>query len=623
MEKALQIFILIPLFGFFISLLIPRKKENFISGVAILASSFHLISILLLTFYWFLQGTPTLDIKHFVFIKTEDIEIFIDFYFDKTTWVFALVGSLLAFLVILFSRSYLHREQGFKRFFNVLFIFLIGYNLVIFSGNFETLFVGWELVGIASFLLIGFYRDRYLPVKNSLKVISIYRLGDIFLILVMWMSHHLWHENITFSTLNNKALVDAHLIEHNYYGIFIGLMILGAAAIKSAQFPFSSWLPRAMEGPTSSSAIFYGSLSVHLGVFLLLRTYPYWESLLIVKLLVILTGLLTAIIAMLIARVQSSVKTQIAYSSAAQIGLIFIELALGLHTLALIHFAANAMLRTYQLLVSPSVLSYFIHDMFFSYNPKLETSTSSGLTKLKNSLYLLSVKEWNLDAFLYRFLWHPFKYIGDNLNFLNSRITIAFLAFSYALGIFLKFYHENIPLSYYELLPFYYSCVGLLLILKSFGERGDAIHAWTFAIAGQFFITLSIALLNQKFGYDLILIYLSGSVTSAIAGYICLRKIRLIDHDISLNRYHGYSYEQPMIGFIFLVSCLGIIGLPFTPTFIGIDLLFSHIHKHEEILIIFTAFSFIFVELAILRIYARVFLGQHKKAYHPIAFKSS
>jgi formate hydrogenlyase subunit 3/multisubunit Na+/H+ antiporter MnhD subunit len=78
-----------------------------------------------------------------------------------------------------------------------------------------------------------------------------------------------------------------------------------------------------------------------------------------------------------------------------------------------------------------------------------------------------------------------------------------------------------------------------------------------------------------------------------------------------------------MIGFIFLVSCLGIIGLPFTPTFIGIDLLFSHIHKHEEILIIFTAFSFIFVELAILRIYARVFLGQHKKAYHPIAFKSS
>jgi NADH:ubiquinone oxidoreductase subunit 5 (subunit L)/multisubunit Na+/H+ antiporter MnhA subunit len=84
----------------------------------------------------------------------------------------------------------------------------------------------------------------------------------------MWMSHHLWHENITFLKLSNYEMVHEHLQSHSFIGVFISIMILVSAAAKSAQLPFSSWLPRAMEGPTPSSAIFYGSLSVHLGVFL-------------------------------------------------------------------------------------------------------------------------------------------------------------------------------------------------------------------------------------------------------------------------------------------------------------------------------------------------------------------
>lgn len=119
-------------------------------------------------------------------------------------------------------------------------------------------------------------------------------------------------------------------------------MLIIAASIKSAQVPFSSWLPRAMEGPTTSSAIFYGSLSVHIGVFLLIRTYPLWESLLSIKILIISIGAITGLVAAATARVQSTVKTQIAYASIAQIGLIFIEVALGFHSLALFHFAGNA-----------------------------------------------------------------------------------------------------------------------------------------------------------------------------------------------------------------------------------------------------------------------------------------
>lgn len=209
----------------------------------------------------------------------------------------------------------MHLEPGYKRFFNTILFFYLGYNWTIFSGNFETLFVGWEILGISSFLLIAFYRERYLPVRNAVKVFTIYRIGDIGILAAMWASHHLLHENITFIKLMESESIAEILANHHGAAIFIGLSLLIAAAAKSAQFPFSSWLPRAMEGPTPSSAIFYGSLSVHFGVFLLLRTYAIWENEWIVKAAIIMVGLLTAIVATLIANVQATVKTQIAYAS--------------------------------------------------------------------------------------------------------------------------------------------------------------------------------------------------------------------------------------------------------------------------------------------------------------------
>ncbi len=621
MPALLQVFVWIPLTGFLITMLIPRKKEKAISLWVITIMAIQLVAITAFGTYWLLNSLPVQNHKHLVFFKKEDIEIFLDFYFDITTWVFALMGAGIALLVTIFSRFYLHREEGFKRFFTTLMLFFLGYNVIVFGGNFETLFIGWEIIGICSFLLIAFYRDRYLPVKNALKTISVYRLGDVCLILAMWMSHHLWHENIMFVTLNDAALVQSHLIEHNWYGFFIAFMIFIAAAVKSAQFPFSSWLPRAMEGPTSSSAVFYGSLSVHVGVYLLIRTYPYWETMLGIKVLIIVVGVITSFVAAGIASVQSTVKTQIAYASISQIGIIFIEVAMGWHILALIHFAGHSMLRTYQLLVSPSVLSYRIHNMLFQFNPakKVQKNASS----LQKAIYLLNVKEWNLDFILNKYGWQPFKWIGRKLGFLSTQVSIVLLSCLYIGGLLVNEFRENFSADVLELLPFVYSFFGLMLVLHAFADRKDAIHAWLMAIAGQFFMTLSVVLLNEDFGYHHILLFLSGSFTSAIGGYICLRKIRKIDNDIQLNRFHGYVYEKPTIAFIFLICCLGVVGLPFTPTFIGIDLLFSHIHKHQEMLIIFTTISFLFIEIAVLRIYARVFLGQHKKNDHPIAFRSS
>lgn len=620
MSQFLQLFIWIPLVGFLLSLAAPRKKESIISGIALGTSGMHVLGILTLVVVWFMSGNHTLDIKHIVLYKSGTIEIFIDFYFDRVTAVFAVVGSLLAFLVIVFSKYYLHREEGFKRFFNTLLFFFLGYNLVIFSGNFETLFIGWEILGICSFLLVAFYRDRYLPVKNGLKVISFYRLADICLILAMWMSHHLWHENITFLKLNDSGLVAAQL-QHTYSpGIFISVMILITAAIKSAQLPFSSWLPRAMEGPTTSSAVFYGSLSVHLGAFLLLRTFPFWEHLQVINVLVIIIGVATAIIATGIARVQSTVKTQIAYASAAQIGIIFIEIALGFHLFALIHFAANAFLRTYQLLVSPSVMSYLIHDQFYHFNPRANGEKEPMFTRLRNTIYILCIKEWNLDFLVQRFLWNPFKGIGKRVEFISPRLTLILITALLFFGGYCSLSETN--LHFHEYLPYLFSFLALMLILKAFTHSSNAKHAWLLISSSQFFIALSI-MLNGNFELIQLILYLSGGIISAIAGYICLNKMESLEKDIDLNKFHGHTYEYRGIGFIFLLSCLGLVAFPITPAFIGFDLLLTHIEKDQIMLVLFTAMSFLFLELSALRIYVRIFLGQHKKTYHGMAFRSS
>ena len=621
MPQILQLFILIPLVAFLNSMVLPRNREKLISLLAIGTTGIHLAGCLIFIIFWFINGYETLDVKHIVFYKTTSFEFFIDFYFDVVTAVFAFVGSSIILLVSIFSRYYLHRDDGFKRFFNTLLLFFLGYNFVIFSGNFETLFIGWEILGFCSFLLIAFYRDRYLPVKNGLKVISVYRLGDICLILAMWMSHHVFHGNVTFFKLTDTAYINDFLLQNHSLFVFIAVMIVIAAAAKSALLPFSSWMPRAMEGPTTSSAVFYGSLSIHLGAFLLLRTYPFWENITSVKILIVTLGLVTSISATAIARVQSTVKTQIAYSSITQIGLIFIEIAFGFHVLALIHFAGNAFLRTYQLLVSPSVLSYEIHDMVFNYKPQSQNQKNSFFQKIKNAIYVLSIKEWNLDWFMHHFLWNPFKWIGRNMNWLVKGISLIVLAILFLLGVGFVEY-GNIPAYLDNIFTLVSSLIGLLLILAAFADRGNAKRPWLLVIGGQCFVTLSIAM-NEYVALHQIVIYLSGIVLAAGVGYICLNKIQQIDNDISLNQFHGYSYEKPRIAFVFLVCCLSLFGFPFTPTFLGIDLLFTHIHKNQGLLTVFTSLSFLFIELAILRIYARVFLGQHKKAYHPIAYRSS
>ena len=279
MGQLLILFIAIPLLAFFVTLFWQNKNEKPIGRIVRFTKLSYIVLSVSFFIWWAANGSLPVDYKLATLYETGHFVFAVHLFYDEITAVFSIAGAMLFFLVATFSKYYMHRDAGYKRFFNTILLFAAAYNFIILSGNFETLFIGWEIKGICSFILISFYRNRYMPVKNAFKAVSNYRVSDVALMLAMWMMHHLTHQNISFLQLGEAKQVAVNTGQISM-AVFIVCMIILPAVIKSAQFPFTSWLPRAMEGPTTSSAIFYGSLSVHIGVFLLLRTHPFWEDML-------------------------------------------------------------------------------------------------------------------------------------------------------------------------------------------------------------------------------------------------------------------------------------------------------------------------------------------------------
>jgi NADH:ubiquinone oxidoreductase subunit 5 (subunit L)/multisubunit Na+/H+ antiporter MnhA subunit len=619
LEFYMQFFLWLPLASYILSLIPGKHHEKTISWGTFTSVLLHLTFAIVFVALWGIDGFENLSHREWVLYQTDGYMFYIDFFFDRTTATFLIMGSFLTSLVTVYSRYYLHRESGYKRFFNTLLLFFFGYNLVIFSGNLETLFTGWEVLGISSFLLIAFYRDRYLPVKNALKVFSIYRLGDIGIILAMWLSHHMFHENTAFIDWSSDHL--QHLLHENEStAIILSVFLVIAAAAKSAQLPFSSWLPRAMEGPTPSSAIFYGSLSVHMGAFILIRTYDIWSHLLSIKILIILLGVATCFVATGIARVQTSVKSQIAYSSVAQIGIIFCEIALGWNTLALIHIAGNAFLRSYQLLTSPSVVTYLMKDMFYNFNPKKNNIEGKVSKKIEYTFYVLGTREFTINTFLYSYLWNPMKWIGKRIP-LKSKSLLGLTTLIFICAILLLI-GTDLSEEVRHYISLGLGIVGLVSVFAAFTERENTLRSWLLVCSNHFWVALAVTF-NEHYSWEHNIIYLSGVVVAMSIGYMLLNGIKKKEGKLDLNNFYGLGYDYSKRAFAFLLCALAVSGFPITPTFIGEDLIFSHIHEDQIALSLIVSISLIIDGLALVRIYARTFMGPHYKKNHEVADRAS
>jgi NADH-quinone oxidoreductase subunit L len=263
----------------------------------------------------------------------------------------AIVASILLLATCRFSANYLHGEPGFVRFFALMLVFAAGLQLLLLGGGIEILFAGWETVGMASVLLVAFFHERSGPVRAAIRVLATYRLCDVGLVLAGVFLHQARHTSVF---VNTFAASDDPASKQLVAAAVIGLLV--AAMGKSAQFPVGGWLPRAMEGPTASSAVFYGSLSVHAGVYLLARAEPLYASSPVLRWIIIGVGLVTAGIATLSGQVSADAKSALAYSTIAQVGIMFAECGFGFPHVAIVHLTAHALLRYYQFLRTPAIL---------------------------------------------------------------------------------------------------------------------------------------------------------------------------------------------------------------------------------------------------------------------------
>lgn len=319
----------------------------------------------------------------------------------------AALFSIILVVVARFSTNYIHKEPGFHRFFFVLSLFSSAMLLLLLSGNAAGTFIGWEIAGLCSYLLISFAYDRPVASINATRVFVTNRIGDAGFILGIALSFYL-AGTVNWVNLNEMAGSLA-----TPTATVISLCFVVAAIAKSAQLPFTPWLARAMEGPTPSSALFYGGVMIHAGIFLVILLQPLIERAPLTMGVLVVIGLFTAIYSFFVGLTQTDVKSSLCFAISGQLGLMFLECGLGLWELASWHLCAHAIVRSYQVLTAPSLLHY-VHG-----NPMKPVAPNVAN---KRWLYIASLQRFWLDPIADRILVKPISGLGHDLDRFDKNI---------------------------------------------------------------------------------------------------------------------------------------------------------------------------------------------------------
>lgn len=607
MNSFLALLSLFPLLGLILVSLWPEKKTVSLSKFLLIFPLSQFLATQAFILLWLIEKPSTYDF-YWTFYEADSVKLSYSIFFDFVTAVYTLMGSFIVFLVFNYSRHYMLGEDGYKRYFVSLQLFVVGFFWVILAGQLDWLIVGWEILGLSSFLLISFYRERYNPVKNAFRVYSYYRLGDMGLVLCLWLIYQVFPSGVFFATLDQQTAQ----ISSSTSLTILSFLLIFVALLKSAQWPFCSWLPRAMEGPTPSSAIFYGSLASHIGLFLLIRTAPLWSQVEGMQWILFGLGLFSAFLASRSASVQPTIKSQIAYSIITQIGLIVMEISLGLHGLALLHICGHAFLRTYQLLISPSIVSYLLREQSYQ-NPIRADSSLKQSSRWTLSLYVLALQEYNLDILIENALWRPFKKISILVQNISQKTKwTVFIAGIGGVGILLTLFTDSsIYVSRFS------ATMGVLFVILSLGSRGSVLGAWVLLCFNTLFILASVYLVHPLTPNEVVL-YLSGIVLGGVSGAGVIFYLTQHNQGLVLGEHRSLIRYFPLLGLFFLLSCLLVTGFPISPTFLGEDMLFHHVHSNEYYLTLMLSMSYVLDGLASMRMYVRLFLGPEKQSSLPL-----
>ncbi len=306
-------------------------------------------------------GGTIVDENIYRWISIGTFSVNVGFQIDQLTAVMLLVVTTLSSLIHIYSVGYMHGDKGYARFFSYLNLFTFFMLVLVMANNFLLMFVGWEGVGLCSYLLIGFWYEKKSAADAGVKAFVVNRVGDFGFVLGMLLIF------LTFGTLHFADVfkaVTTSAADHTYVVLggeisvvtLISLLLFLGATGKSAQLPLYVWLPDAMEGPTPVSALIHAATMVTAGVFMVARCAPIFTHSAAAMNTVAIVGGLTAVFAATIGLVQNDIKRVIAYSTISQLGYMFLGLGVGAFSAGIFHLATHAFFKGLLFLASGSVI---------------------------------------------------------------------------------------------------------------------------------------------------------------------------------------------------------------------------------------------------------------------------
>ncbi len=279
-----------------------------------------------------------------------DLTINLAYLVDPLTCVMLLVVTGVGFLIHVYSVGYMHGEAGFTRFFTYMNLFMVSMLLLVMGNNYAVLFIGWEGVGLCSYLLIGYYYDKVSAAKAATKAFVVNRIGDAGFLLAIFLVF------VNFKTLDYTTVFAQAGRLSPEMATAIALCLLIGAVGKSAQLPLYTWLPDAMEGPTPVSALIHAATMVTAGVYMIVRNHVIFDLSPAAMHTVAYIGGGTALFAATIGLVQTDIKRVLAYSTVSQLGYMFLGAGIGAYTAAIFHLMTHAFFKALLFLSAGSVI---------------------------------------------------------------------------------------------------------------------------------------------------------------------------------------------------------------------------------------------------------------------------
>jgi NADH-quinone oxidoreductase subunit L len=372
-DLLIPLIVILPLVGFVVTAVVGRRLDKQAHWVPVGLIVVVWVISMVVAFATLTHAEPFGEAGHgvnlYTWIPAGNFQVEAGFYVDALTACLLIVVTTIGMLVHIYSIGYMSHDPGYWRFFAYLNLFMFSMLLLVLADSFLVVFVAWELVGLSSYLLIGFWKHKRSAALAAKKAFIVNRVGDVgFALGIMAV----FVDTGTLNIRDSIGVLTHHIptfasnpqLTSGEFPIpiwLVALLIFAGAMGKSAQFPLHVWLPDAMEGPTPVSALIHAATMVNAGVYLVARTNPIFAEAPSAMVVVAAIGIFTAILAASIAMTQTDIKRVLAYSTLSQLGYMFAALGVGAFTAAIFHLMAHGFFKGLLFLGSGSVI-HAVHE---------------------------------------------------------------------------------------------------------------------------------------------------------------------------------------------------------------------------------------------------------------------